>query len=51
MLRCATFIAQGRPSVPVNLWRPTRGDGTRGCEMAMMHMMHGSHMRMMKSGM
>ncbi len=26
-------------------------DGTRGCEMAMMHMMHGSHMTMMKSGM
>lgn len=26
-------------------------DGTRGCEMAMMHMMHGSHMNMMKSGM
>jgi len=26
-------------------------DGTRGCEMAMMHMMHGSHMEMMKSGM
>jgi hypothetical protein len=24
--------------------------GTRGCEMAMMNMMHGSHMPMMKSG-